>query len=101
MCASLWLSHRDGEFSFLRESFFSFPLYKPRLGCSETMGYGLEPPNPERCHRAGAGPGEESVNGHVCVGEDAVKRDNERAMWDKTTKRGKEFSSGEQHPRLD
>ncbi|XP_012392468.2 ETS-related transcription factor Elf-4 isoform X1 [Orcinus orca] len=68
VCVSLWVSHRDGEFSVLRESLLRFPLYKPRFGCSEPMGYRLEPPHLERCHRAGAGPGEETFDEHVCWG---------------------------------
>ncbi|XP_059994729.1 ETS-related transcription factor Elf-4 isoform X1 [Lagenorhynchus albirostris] len=68
VCVSLWVSHRDGEFSVLRKSLLRFPLYKPRFGCSEPMGYRLEPPHLERCHRAGAGPGEETFDEHVCWG---------------------------------
>ena len=37
----------------------------------------------------------------VFVGEDGIVGDKEKAMWDKTLKRGKEFSPVEQPRRLD
>lgn len=64
------------------------------------MGYRLEPRNPERCHRAGAGLGRTALMG-VFVGEDGIAGDKEKAIWDKTLKRGKEFSPVEQPRRLD
>ena len=57
------------------------------------MGYRFEPPNLERCHRAGVGLGRRVLMG-VFVGEDGIVGDKEKAMWDKTLKRGKEFSQG-------
>lgn len=60
----LWVSCRDGHF-LVRESILWFPLDKP-FGCPEAVGYRLDTPNWERCHRAGADPGEEDSDGRVC-----------------------------------
>lgn len=69
----------------------SLPLFKPRFSCSETMGYWLDPPNLERCHRAGMGPDRRASVG-LCVAEDTHLRDK-KAEWDRTTNEEREENS--------
>lgn len=58
------VSHRDGEFlSFEGKHSPHFPLYKPRFGCSETMGYRLEPRNPGEMSQSWGRSGEDSFDG--------------------------------------
>lgn len=98
MCLSGGQPQRWGIFC-LEGKHSPVPFVQAKI-CSETMGYRFEPPNLERCHRAGVGLGRRVLMG-VFVGEDGIVGDKEKAMWDKTLKRGKEFSPVEQPHRLD
>lgn len=76
---------------FFKGKEFCNYLFKPRFGCSETIGYWLGPPNLERCHRAGMGPGRRASVG-LCVAEDTCLGDK-KAEWDWTTNEEREENS--------